>query len=83
MKQGSLGASFVSADWQVRVFWLSGIVDRPSNHLYIRNIPMSGCMDRRSCYTRLRELENHPKLSPSPEAIKEYEEIDRLLFKDI
>ena len=47
----SLGASFAPADWQMRVFWLSGIVDIPSDHLYVRTIHMSGCIDRRSRYT--------------------------------
>ena len=28
----------------------SGLVDRTSNHLYVRTIPLSGCIDRRSCY---------------------------------
>ena len=42
------GASFLLLDWQVRVFWSSGIVDRPSGRMYIRNFPLSGCMDR--CY---------------------------------
>ena len=31
--RGSLGASFVPADWQVKVFWLSGIVDIPYDRL--------------------------------------------------
>ena len=50
MWRGSLGASFASTDWQVRVFWLSSIVDRPSDCLYVRTITLSGCMDIRSCY---------------------------------
>ena len=41
---------FVSADWQVRVFLSSGLVDRPSDHQYIPTIFMSGFMDIRSCY---------------------------------
>ena len=48
--RGFLGALFVSADWQVRVFWSSGIVYRPSDRLYVRTIPLSVCMDRRSSY---------------------------------
>ena len=38
----SLGASFELADLQVRVFRLSGLVDRMSEHLYVCNIPLSG-----------------------------------------
>ena len=49
---GSLGASFILADWRVRVFWLSGIIDRPSDRLHVHTIPMSGCMGRRSHYRR-------------------------------
>ena len=52
----SQGASFVLKDWKVRVLWLFGIVDRPSKHIYVRTITMSGCVDRRSRY-------NHPKNS--------------------
>ena len=47
---GSLGALFVSEDWRLRLFWLYGLVDRPSERLYVRNIPLSGCMERCSCY---------------------------------
>ena len=46
--RGSLGASIESADWRVRVFWSYGLVDRPSDRLYVHTIPMSGCMDRHS-----------------------------------
>ena len=35
---GSLGASYVAADWQVRVFGLSGIVNIPYGHLSVSNI---------------------------------------------
>ena len=49
--RGSLGASFLLADWQVRVFWPSGFVERPSERLYVRNIPLSGCTDIRPLYT--------------------------------
>ena len=41
----SMGASFVPANWQLRVSVLSDIVDIPSNHLSVSNIPLSGCMD--------------------------------------
>ena len=34
----------------MRVFCLSGLVDRPSDRLYVRNIPMSGYMERLSHY---------------------------------
>ena len=37
-------------DWRVRVFGPSDIVDRPSYCMYIRSIPLSGCMNIRSCY---------------------------------
>ena len=47
---GYLGASFVSANWGVRVFWSSGLVDRPSDRIYVRTITLSGCMGRRSRY---------------------------------
>ena len=40
-------------DWLVRVFWSSSLVDRPSDCLYVLNIPISGCMNRRSCYTHI------------------------------
>ena len=53
----SLRVSFVSADWRLGVFCLSGLVDRPSNLLYLRNIPLSGCMGRRSHYSHLFSLE--------------------------
>ena len=33
-----------------RVFWSSGLVDRPPDRLYTHAIPLSGCMDRRSRY---------------------------------
>ena len=50
VKRGSLGASLVLADWQVRVFWSYVLVDIPSYHMYVCTIPLSGIMDRRSCY---------------------------------
>ena len=50
VRRGYLGVSFVLADWQVRVFWSSGIVDRPSDCLYIRIILISGCTYRLSRY---------------------------------
>ena len=37
----------------MRVFWSSGLVDRPSDRLYVRTIPLSGCMDRRSRYRQV------------------------------
>ena len=37
----------------MRVFWSSGIVNRPSDRLYVRTILLYWCMDRRSCYTRI------------------------------
>ena len=46
---GSQGALAVPSDWQVRVFWMSGLIDRQSDRLYISTIPLYGCMDRRSC----------------------------------
>ena len=39
---GYLGASLLLADWWVRVFWSSGIIDRQSNRLYVRTINLSG-----------------------------------------
>ena len=36
--------------WWVRVFGPSGLVYRLSNLLYVRTIPLSGCMDIRSRY---------------------------------
>ena len=44
----SLGVSLVPAYWQVRVFGLSYIVNRPSNCLHVRTILLSRCMDRSS-----------------------------------
>ena len=49
LRSGSWGALLVPADWQVRVFGLFGIVDRPSERLYIHNIPLYVYMDRLSC----------------------------------
>ena len=40
----SLEASFVPVDWRVRVFGPSVIVNIPSDRLYVRNIPLYGCM---------------------------------------
>ena len=50
VKRVSLGALFVSADWRVRVFWSSVLVDKPSDSMYVRTIPLSGCIYRRSHY---------------------------------
>ena len=47
---GSLRAFLVLFDWQVKVFGLSGIIDRPSERLYLRTNPLSGCMYIRSHY---------------------------------
>ena len=47
---GSLGGFLVLEDWQVRVFGKSGIVDRPSDRLYVRTIPQYGYMNRRYRY---------------------------------
>ena len=46
----SLGASSIPADWILRVFELSGIIDRPSDHISVRTIPMSESMDIYSRY---------------------------------
>ena len=48
---GYLGALFVLQDWRARVFGTSGIVDRPSDRLYVSTIHMSWWMDRRYWYT--------------------------------
>ena len=45
--RGSLGASFVLAGWRVRVLWSYGLLDRPSDCLYVRTISLSGYMERR------------------------------------
>ena len=45
---GSLRALFVPAYWKVRVLRTYGIVDRPSDLMYVHNIPLYGCMYR--CY---------------------------------
>ena len=46
----SLGALLVTADWKLMVFGSSGIVDRTSDLIYVRNIPLSGFMDIWSRY---------------------------------
>ena len=48
---GPRGSCSYLADWQVRVFWLSGLVDRPSYRLYVSTITLYGCMNRLSRYT--------------------------------
>ena len=53
MKRGSLGLSSVSAYWPVEVFWSYRIIDRSSDHLYVSNIPLFGCVNRCSRYTVL------------------------------
>ena len=75
VRRGYLGALFVSSDWWVRVFWLSGIVDIPSDRLDACTIPLYGCMDRRSNYTLL------PRYSSSPILI--ITEILLIPFKDL
>ena len=45
------GGSFVPADWQVRLFGTSGIANRLYEHIYVRTITMSGCMEIQSRYT--------------------------------
>ena len=76
--RGSLGVFFVSADWWVRLFWSFGLTDRLSDHLYVRTIPLSGCIDRRSRYTPFYSqawLACHRKtcaLSASPEELFPY-----------
>ena len=75
---GSLRASFIAADWQVRVFWSSGLVDRPSGHMYVRTITLSGCMYILSHYILFSSqawLAFHRKtcaLSASPEELSPY-----------
>ena len=76
--RGSLGESLVLADSWVRMFWSSGLVDRPSDRLYVRTIPLSGCMDRRYCYAPFSSktwLACHSKtcaLAASPEELPPY-----------
>ena len=61
------------ANWRVRVFLSSGIVDRLSENLSVRTIPLSGWMDRRSRYIPFyyqERLSRHSKtcaLAASPE----------------
>ena len=43
-------ASSVLADWGMRVFGRSILLDIPLDCLYMCNIPMSGCMDIRFRY---------------------------------
>ena len=47
--RGSLGESFVPADWQVSIFGSFGLVDRHSDCLYIWTIPLYGYMYRLPC----------------------------------
>ena len=49
-RSGSLGVSFVLADWQVKVFWSYSLVDIPSERLCVHTINISGYMRRRSRY---------------------------------
>ena len=50
-EKGSTRTSFVPADWQVRVFGPSGLIDIPYGCMYVQSIHMSGCLDIRSHYT--------------------------------
>ena len=60
---GSLGALFVAADWEVRVYGTSSIVYRLSKRLYVRTITLSECMDRCSYYNpHPKQLVPHPHL---------------------
>ena len=59
-KKGSRGMLLVLADWQVRVFWSSGIIDTPSDRMYLHNISLYGCIDRHYCYTSRKRLLNSP-----------------------
>ena len=45
LQRGSLGALFISKDWQVKVLWSSGIVYRLFDRLYIRTIPLGAYID--------------------------------------
>ena len=53
---GSLRASLLMTYCQVRVFGSSGLVDIPSERLYVRTIPIYGCMDRCSSYTSPKKM---------------------------
>ena len=50
-RRGYLGASFVTVDWCVRIFGMSDLVDKSSEHLSRWTIPLYGCMNRRPSYT--------------------------------
>ena len=50
-RSGSQGVSFVPGYWQVRVFRSFVLVDKPSEHLSIHNVPMSWYMEILSQYT--------------------------------
>ena len=52
----SLGALSILADWGVRVFGLSGLIDKYSYNMYVRTITLSESMNRRSCYTNSCEV---------------------------
>ena len=41
---------FVAADWWVRVLGSSSFIDRPSEYMSVRTIPLSECTDRCSHY---------------------------------
>ena len=53
-RRWSLWVLFIAMDLQVRVFGPSDIVYIPTDHLYIRTFPLSGFMDRRSRYKRIK-----------------------------
>ena len=77
-RRRSLGILLVLADWRMKVFWSSGIVDIPSDRIYIRTIPLPGCMKRCSNYTPFSYqtwLAWHRKtcaLAASPEELSPY-----------
>ena len=50
--RGSLGLFLVPEDWLVRVFVLSGLLDRPYDRLSVWIIPLCVWMDILSRYTR-------------------------------
>ena len=50
LSSSSLGELCVPFYWHVRVFGLYSLVDIPYDRLSVQPIPLSGSMDRRSCY---------------------------------
>ena len=61
----------------MRVLWLSDLVDRPSYRLYVRTIPLSSCMYRRSRYRGV--LKNTP---PTHQELLYHMEIQLICPKD-